>query len=159
VVPGARALTWHHVASARGKFHHACAVADRWLGSHVRRWWFGYLIVSVFLDHIFQTLSRPFIIEVDINIRQWNTVRIEETLKEQIISNRINIRDPDAKRNSRTAAARDPGLHSHPFRELSKWNLVQSKVARIACFLSFPIRSQAALFFLSYFRVSLLEPS
>src|SRR5690606_32389462 len=45
-----------------------------------------------------------FIVEVDIDIGKRHTVRIEETLKKEIVLKRIDVRDSEAVRHHRTGS-------------------------------------------------------
>jgi len=54
----------------------------------------GNFIVAIFIDNIFKNSVPSVFIKINVNIRHGNTVRIQETLKEQIIFDRIYIGDP-----------------------------------------------------------------
>ena len=73
---------------------YACHILDAVLGSHrgigddV-----GTVLVAVFVFHPFQHPSASVVVEVGIDIRQRNTVGIEETLEQQVILQRVNLGD------------------------------------------------------------------
>ena len=51
----------------------------------------GTILVSILIHHPSQHLASTIVIEVGINIRQVDTVRIQETLKQQVIFQRVNL--------------------------------------------------------------------
>ena len=53
----------------------------------------GNLVFPVFFNHIVNDFLTPLIAEVNINIRHADPLRIQKPLKNQIIADRINIRD------------------------------------------------------------------
>ncbi len=55
-----------------------------------------HFFFAVFLCHIAQYVCATVIIEVDVNIGQRDTVRVEETLKQQVILDGVNLRDAQA---------------------------------------------------------------
>ena len=75
---------------------HTCHVLDGVLRSHravgddVR-----HLVVSV-LVHPFEHLSASVVVEVGVDIRERDTVRIEESLEQKIVFYRVNLGDAEA---------------------------------------------------------------
>ena len=61
-----------------------------------------HLLLSVLYRYPTQHFTTPVIIEVHINIRQRNTVRIKETLKQQVILDRVYLRNTQTISHSRT---------------------------------------------------------
>ena len=53
----------------------------------------GTILVTILIFHPFQHLTAPIVIEVGIDIRERDTVRIEETLKQQIVLQGVDLRD------------------------------------------------------------------
>ena len=71
---------------------------------------FGPILVR----HPTQHLPPTIIIEVGINIGQRDTVRIQETLEQQIIFDRVNPGNTQAVGNRRTGCRTTTGTHRHP---------------------------------------------
>ena len=72
-----------------------------------------HLLLSVFLRHPIQHPASPVIIEIDVNIRQRDTVGIQETFKQQVILNRVNLSDTQAVSYRRTCRRATSGSHGH----------------------------------------------
>ena len=53
----------------------------------------GAVLMSVFVHHPLQHASSSVVIEVGIDIRQRDTVRIEETLEQQVVFQRVYLGD------------------------------------------------------------------
>ena len=53
----------------------------------------NHTVVSVFPPDVVNNLLTPFKAEIHINIRHGNSLRIQETLKQQIVFNRIKLGD------------------------------------------------------------------
>ena len=85
------------VRFAQRQFLHARHVLDGHLGRHraicndVR-----HLLLPVLLRHPAEHFSTPVIIEVHIDIRQRDTVGIQETLEQKVVLNRVYFRDAQA---------------------------------------------------------------
>ena len=56
----------------------------------------GYLVFTVFVDHVSQNIFAPVFIKININIGHGDPVRVQETFKQQIIFDGIDICDPVA---------------------------------------------------------------
>src|SRR5690606_11829706 len=72
----------------------------------------GYLRRAVFVYHILHNPPTALIIKVDINIGRRYTVRIQETLKKEVVHDWIEIRDAQAishGRSRRRSTARSYG--------------------------------------------------
>ena len=54
------------------------------------------VLMTVLILHPFQHLAAAVIVEVGIDIRQRDTVGIQETLKQQIVFQRVDLRDAQA---------------------------------------------------------------
>ena len=73
---------------------HACHILDSEFGSHrtisddMR-----HLFRTIFIGHPLQHLSTSVIIEIHINIRKRDTVRVQETLKQQVVLDWVHLRD------------------------------------------------------------------
>lgn len=61
-----------------------------------------HLFLSILLRYPVQHATTSVIIEVHINIRQRDTVRIQETLEQQVVLNRVNLRNTQAVSYRRT---------------------------------------------------------
>ena len=53
----------------------------------------GTVLVTVLIFHPFQHLAAPVVVEVGIDIRERDTVGVEETLKQQVVLQRVDLRD------------------------------------------------------------------
>ena len=69
--------------------------------------------VTIFLLHPFQHPAAPVIVEVGINIGQRNAVGIQETLKQQVIFQRVYLSDAQAVGYHRTGCGATTGSHQH----------------------------------------------
>ena len=82
---------------------HTCYILDGQLGSHstvsddVR-----YLLLSVFLGHPAEHLAAAVVIEVHIDIGKGDTVRVQETLEQQVVLDGVYLRDSQAVGHRRT---------------------------------------------------------
>ena len=82
---------------------HSCHILQRHLGSHrtigddVR-----HLLLSILLGHPIEHSATTFVVEVDIDIGQRDTVRVEESLEQQVVLDRVNLRDSQAVCHCRT---------------------------------------------------------
>ena len=61
-----------------------------------------HLFLTILIRHPIQDSSSTIVIEIDINIRQGNTVGIQETFEQQVIGNRVNLCDTQAIGHRRT---------------------------------------------------------
>ena len=71
------------------------------------------VLVSVFIHHPFQHLATAVVVEVGINIGQRDTVRIQETLEQQVVFQRVNLRDTQAICHHRTSRRATTRSHPH----------------------------------------------
>ena len=91
-------LIWNELGKAitlrEGELLHSCHILNSTLSRHRT---IGhdmcYSLVTVLLRYPPQYIRSPVIIKVHINIRHRDTVRIEETLKQEVVANRVNIRN------------------------------------------------------------------
>ena len=72
----------------------------------------GILAVSVF--HILDDLVTPVLAEIDIEVRHRHAFRIQETLENQIVGNRVKVGDQQTIRHQRTSPGTTPGPDRHP---------------------------------------------
>ena len=63
-----------------------------------------HLFLAIFIRHPAKNLTTTVIIKVHINIRQRDTVRIQETFKQQIVLDRVDFRNSQTVRHSRTGS-------------------------------------------------------
>lgn len=82
------------------------------------------LIVSVFLSDIFDDSSSSFIREIDIDIRHGYSGRIEESFKEELVSERVDIGNPRQIGDYRTSSGSSTR---------SDWYIVFSRPADEVC--------------------------
>ena len=52
--------------------------------------------MPILLTDVINDLLPPFIAEINVNIRHGYPLRIEEALKQKVVTNRVNIRDMQA---------------------------------------------------------------
>ena len=57
------------------------------------------LLASVFTRHVVDDFAPPIHAEVNVDIRHRDAFRIQESLEEQFVLQRINVRDPHSKRH------------------------------------------------------------
>ena len=57
------------------------------------------MVDTVFLIDIFKDFASPLLTEIDIEVRHTDSVRIEESLEQQIIFQRIDICNPQCVSN------------------------------------------------------------
>ncbi len=62
----------------------------------------GAVLCAVLVHDPPQYLSTAVVVEVGIDIRQVDTVGVEETLKQQVVFQRVNLRDAEAVGHHRT---------------------------------------------------------
>lgn len=85
------------------QFLHTRHILDGVLGGHTAIGDdMGTILVSILIHHPSQHLASTIVIEVGINIRQVDTVRIQETLKQQVIFQRVNLGNAQAISHDRT---------------------------------------------------------
>ena len=53
------------------------------------------ILLTIFIHYPLQHLTSSVIVEVGINIRQGDTVRIKETLEKQVVFQRVYLRDTE----------------------------------------------------------------
>ena len=71
------------------------------------------LFLTIFIRHPTKHITSPVIIKVNINIGQRNTVGIQKTLEQQIIFNRVNLRNLQAISYCRTGSRTTPRSNRH----------------------------------------------
>ena len=64
----------------------------------------SYLLLSILFRYPIQHTTSTIIVKIDVNIRQRNTVRIQETLEKQVILNRVNLCNSQAISYRRTCS-------------------------------------------------------
>ncbi len=74
----------------------------------------GTVLVPVLVHHPTQHLATSVIVEVGINIREVDTVGIQETLEQQVILQGVNLGDAQAISHHRTSRRTTSGPHHHP---------------------------------------------
>ena len=62
----------------------------------------GHFLLTVFFRYPIQYSATSVIVKIHINIRQRDTVRIQETFKQQVIFNRVNLSNSQAIGHRRT---------------------------------------------------------
>ena len=102
-------LVRNHLRQAVGLFYrepaYACHVLYGTLGGHRTECDdVGHMVHPVFVLDILDDLVASVIVEINIDIRHRNTLRIEETLKEQVILDRVQIGDFQAVSHHRTGS-------------------------------------------------------
>ena len=68
-----------------------------------------HLLLAVFLRHPVQHAAAAVVVEIDVDIGQRNTVRIEETLEQQVVGDGVDLRDAETVghgRSGRRASSR-----------------------------------------------------
>ena len=91
------------VGLRKRQFLYTCYILNGKLGSHRTVCNnMSNLFLSVLLGYPVQHASSSVIIEVDIDIRQRNTVRVQETLEQQIVFDRVDLRNTQTVGYSRT---------------------------------------------------------
>ena len=93
------------VAQSVGKIHHPPDIADHRLGSHGAEGGdLRHAGRAVFLLHIFDDALAPVLAEIHVEVRHGHALRIQETLEQQRVTQRIQIGDAEAVRHQRTRA-------------------------------------------------------
>ena len=76
------------------KFLHTCHISE---GEFRRHGAVGddvsHVVFAIFLRDPVQDAAAAVVVEIDVNIRERDTVRIQETLKQEVIFNRVYLRD------------------------------------------------------------------
>ena len=98
------------------ELHHAGGVLERTLGGEravgddLRD-----LVGPVFVDHVFDDLAPPLVVEVDVDIGERYAVGVEEALEQQVVFDGVHVGDARAIGNgaSRRRSAARPHAHSH----------------------------------------------
>ena len=70
--------------------------------------------MSVLILHPFQHLATSIIIKVGIDIRQRDTVRVQETLKQQVVLQGVYLRDTQTIGDHRPGCGATTWSHHHP---------------------------------------------
>src|SRR5690606_34994006 len=119
----------------------------------------GNLIGSIFFYYPINNSWATFIIKVNINIRKRYTIRIQETLKQEIIFNRIHICNSDTIGHCRSRCRTTP--RSHTYTHISGvggkilYNKEVSRITRISNGLKLKI--ETLLYFLCNLTIALLS--
>ena len=71
------------------------------------------VLVAVLIHNPFQHLSASVVIKVGINIRQRDTVRVQETLKQKVVFHRVNLRDTETIGHHRACRRATSRSHHH----------------------------------------------
>ena len=80
------------VALREGQLLHAGHVADRQLGRHrTERHDLGHAFLPVLVHAVMQHVVAAVLVEIDIDIRQGDTLGIQETLEQQVVFQRIYV--------------------------------------------------------------------
>ena len=102
------------VAQGIGQIQHTPHIADNTLG---RQGTEGdnlhHLVLAVFAHHVVNYLLAPLITKVNINIRHGHALRVQETLKEKIITHRINIGDSQCVAYNASGGGTPPRPHDN----------------------------------------------
>ncbi|OQB34665.1 MAG: hypothetical protein BWY06_03398 [Candidatus Latescibacteria bacterium ADurb.Bin168] len=94
--------------------HRAPDVLDRALRLHrPERDYVGDAIAPVFLAHVFHNLVTMLIIKIHVRVRHRDAVRIQEALEQEIVSKRVQFRDPQHVRNQRACRGTPPRAHNN----------------------------------------------
>ena len=73
----------------------------------------GTVLMAVFVFHPFQHTTATVVVEVGIDIRQRDTVWIEETLKQQVVLQRIDLGDAETVGHHRTSSGATSRTYHH----------------------------------------------
>ena len=73
----------------------------------------GTVLVTILIHHPSQHLTSTIIIEVGINIRKVHTVRVQETLKQQVILQRVNLGNSQTVRHYGTCRRTTSRTYHH----------------------------------------------
>ena len=71
------------------------------------------LFLAVFLRHPVQDASASVVVEVNVDIGERDTVGIQETLEQQVVGDRVDLRDAEAVGHSRTCGRTATRSHRH----------------------------------------------
>ena len=103
------------VCLGQRQFLHACDILYRVLRRH------GAVcddmcavLVSVFVHHPLQHLSSAVVVKVGVDIRQGDTVGVEESLEQEVVLQRVDFRDAEAVCHNRPCCRAAPRAHPHP---------------------------------------------
>ena len=108
----------HQLRNAIGvgqrQLEHARGIADGAFGSHGPvRDDLGYLVRAILVDHVVDDLAPSLIVKIDVDIGQAHTVRIQESLEQQIVLNRIHVGDAHTIRYGRPCGRSPARSHAH----------------------------------------------
>ena len=99
---------------AQRQFHDARRVSDGRLGGHGTVGDdLGDLVGAVLVNHVVDHLATPLVVEVDVDIRQAHTVRVQKPLEQQVVLDRVHVGDADAVRHRRARGRATPRPHAH----------------------------------------------
>ena len=73
----------------------------------------GHLLGAIFLRHIVEHLIAAVVIEVDVDIGKRDTVGVEETLEQQIVFDRVDLRDAETIGGGRTGGRTTSRADAH----------------------------------------------
>ena len=72
-----------------------------------------HVVLAVFLCHPVQHAAAAIIVEVHVNIGQRDTVGVEETLKQEVIFNGIDLRDAETVGHATACGGATAGSYAH----------------------------------------------
>ena len=123
-----------NVGVGQGQFHYPGAVANGRPGCHgaisddLR-----YLRLPVFLDDIPQHLIATFVVEIYVDIRHRHPVGIQETFKQQVVFDGVDVGDANAVGHRRTGSGAPTRAYRHAqFARLRGQVLNDKKIARVS---------------------------
>ena len=89
-------------------------ILDSRLGGHgAERDNMGHLLLAVTLCHIMEHISAAIIVEVDVDIRQRDTVGVKESFEKEIILYRVDLSDAEAVGHHTTGRRSTSGTNAH----------------------------------------------
>ncbi len=71
-------------------------------------------LLPVLLHHIVHHILPPVFVEIDVDIRQRDSLRVQETLEQQVVRNRVYIRDFQTVSHHRPRRRTPTGPHGNP---------------------------------------------
>ena len=84
------------VAFAQRKLLDACHVLDGRFGGHGAVGYdVGHLFLAVFFGHVAQDVGAAVVVEVYVDIGEGDSVGVEETLEQEVVAHRVDLRDSE----------------------------------------------------------------
>ena len=122
------------VGVAQRQFHDARGVPDGRLRRHGAVGDdLGHLVRTVLVDHVVDDLSPAFVVEVNVDVGQTDTVRIQEPLEEQVVLDGVHIGDGHAIRHGRPCRRPTPRPHTDPHLSGGRGEVLDDQeIARVA---------------------------